>query len=198
MYYIVGLGNPGEEYANTRHNIGWLALDAFIKTVQLPEVVSVRHASGRVSEGVVGGTSVTVLYPDTFMNHSGTAVRKLVDKGAASSLVVIYDDVDIPLGDIKVSFGRGSGGHNGVESIMKSLDTKDFIRVRIGVAKTGFWPWEKGQVKRPAGGEALSRHVLGKFSRRESDALTQGLERTTAALRLILTDGYVKAMNQYN
>lgn len=198
MYYIVGLGNPGDEYAYTRHNVGWLALDAFIKNVQLPEAVSVRHASGRISEGVVSGVPVITLYPDTFMNHSGTAVRKLVDKGAASSLIVLYDDVDVPLGDIKVSFGRGSGGHNGVESIIKSLDTKDFIRVRIGVAKMGFWPWEKGQVKRPQGGEALLRHVLGKFSRRENDALAQGLERTTAALRLILTDGYAKAMNQYN
>lgn len=198
MYYIVGLGNPGDDYAHTRHNIGWLALDKFVHTTGLPKAVSVRQASGRMTDGQVAGVPIAVLYPDTFMNHSGTAVRKMVDKGAASTLIVLYDDVDIPLGEVKVSFGRGSGGHNGVASIISSLDTKDFIRVRIGIAKTGFWPWEKGQVKRPAGGAALLRHVMGKFSKREEELLQKGLEQAVIAVIVIVTDGYIKAMNQYN
>ncbi len=132
------------------------------------------------------------------MNHSGTAVRKLVPKGAEATLVVVYDDVDIPLGEVKVSFGRGAGGHNGVESTIKSLGTKDFVRVRVGIAKTGFWPWEKGVVKRPAGGGALERHVLGKFSGREDAALERGLAAASTAIKTILESGYVKAMNQFN
>ena len=198
MYYIVGLGNPGEQYARTRHNVGWLALDALVLKYNLPQPVSARQASGRVTDGVIAGESVTVLYPDTFMNHSGTAVRKLVPKGAEATLVVVYDDVDIPLGEVKVSFGRGAGGHNGVESVIKSLGTKDFVRVRVGIAKTGFWPWEKGVVRRPSGGGALERHVLGKFSSREEAALSRGLASVTTAIKTILESGYVKAMNQFN
>jgi PTH1 family peptidyl-tRNA hydrolase len=198
MYYIVGLGNPGEQYARTRHNIGWLVVDAFLKKNNLPAAIIERHASGRVTHGLVGGTPVTILYPDTFMNHSGTAVRKLVPKGTETTLMVVYDDVDIPLGMVKVSFGRGSGGHNGVESVIKSLGTKDFIRVRVGIAKTGIWPWDKGEIKRPKGGGALERHVLGNFSSREAALLEAATLRAVDAVATILRDGHVVAMNQFN
>ncbi len=198
MYYIVGLGNPGSEYAHTRHNIGWLAVDVFLEKHNLPPAITERHASGRVTHGEVAGETVTLLYPDTFMNHSGTAVRKLVPKGAEATLVVVYDDVDIPLGEVKVAFGRGSGGHNGVESVIKSLGTKEFIRVRIGIAKTGVWPWDKGEVKRPKGGVALERHVLGKFSSREAAALEGAILRTVDAMVSIVKNGHVAAMNQFN
>jgi peptidyl-tRNA hydrolase, PTH1 family len=198
MYYIVGLGNPGSEYAHTRHNIGWLVVDAFLEKNNLPAAITERHVSGRVTQGEVNGVSVSILYPDTFMNHSGTAVRKLVPKGAEATLVVVYDDVDIPLGEVKVSFGRGSGGHNGVESIIKSLGTKDFIRVRAGIAKTGIWPWDKGEIKRPKGGGALERHVLGKFSSREAVALESALQRGVSAITTIIEAGHVAAMNHYN
>lgn len=198
MYYIVGLGNPGEQYAHTRHNIGWLVADALVAKTQLPRPVTERHASGRVTGGVIAGEPVTILYPDTFMNHSGTAVRKLVPKGAEATLVVIYDDVDIPLGEVKVAFGRGSGGHNGVESIIKSLGTKEFIRVRVGIAKTGVWPWDRGEIKRPKGGGALERHVLGKFSSREAAALEGAISRSVDAITNCVKNGHVAAMNQFN
>ncbi len=198
MYYIVGLGNPGEQYAHTRHNIGWLVLDDFSKKNNLPHAIAARHVSSRVAEGNVAGVPITLLYPDTFMNHSGTAVRKLVPKGAEATLVVVCDDVDIPLGEVKISFGRGSGGHNGVTSIINSIGTKDFIRVRIGIAKSGIWPWDKGEIKRPKGGAALERHVLGVFSRREDEVLSGVLTTGTAALKTIIEGGYVLAMNQFN
>jgi PTH1 family peptidyl-tRNA hydrolase len=198
MYYIVGLGNPGEEYAYTRHNVGWLALDAVCAQGNLPSSQQQNAMSGRVSNGVISGAEVAVLYPDTFMNNSGSAVRKFVPKSDIKNLVVLYDDVDLPLGEIKVSFGRGSGGHNGIESIIKSTGSKDFIRVRIGIAKTSFWPWEKGQIKRPKGGEALERHVLGVFSKREEEGLKQSVTKTVSAVSMILTEGHAAAMNKYN
>lgn len=198
MYYVVGLGNPGAEYKNTRHNVGWLALDALIVSLSVAAITTSAKYSGRVSEGNVSGQSLVFLYPDTFMNHSGSAVKKLVPKGETSQLIVLYDDVDIPLGEIKVSFGRGAGGHNGVASVIASLGTRDFIRIRIGVAKAGFWPWEQGVVKRPKGGDALLKHVLGQFTRREEAALARGLSAATDAIKLILKSGHVAAMNQYN
>ena len=198
MYYVVGLGNPGAEYKQTRHNVGWLALDALIQVLSLPMPTAAARYGGHISEGTVAGESLVLLYPDTFMNHSGSAVRKLVPKNEMSRLIVLYDDVAIPLGEIKVSFGRGAGGHNGVASVIASLATRDFIRIRIGVAKTGFWPWEQGVAKRPKGGDALLKHVLGQFTRREDVALTKGLSAATDAVKLILQSGYVAAMNQYN
>lgn len=198
MYYIVGLGNPGEKYVYTRHNIGWLALDAICAATNLPFAQQQNSLSGRTADGQINSVVVSVLYPETFMNNSGAAVKKFVPKNELSKLVVLYDDIDLPLGKIKVSFGRGSGGHNGIESIIKNIGTKDFVRVRIGIAKTGFWPWEKGQVKRPKGGGALERHVLGVFSKREEEALKQGIEKTVAAVTMVLKEGYVTAMNRYN
>ncbi len=145
MHYIVGLGNPGEKYKNTRHNIGWTVLDYFIENEGLPGLVDSAKYAGSMSTGVVNGQEVTILYPNTFMNKSGSAVRKLVPKEEAEKLVVVYDDVDLPVGDIKVSVGRGAGGHNGVASIIESLGSKDFVRVRVGIAPVSFWTGKAGR-----------------------------------------------------
>lgn len=198
MYYIIGLGNPGEKYTYTRHNIGWLALDAICASANLPFPQLQNAMSGRVTGGQIGSVDVSVLYPETFMNNSGAAVKKFVAKGDFSKMIVLYDDIDLPLGEIKVSFGRGSGGHNGVESIIKNIGTKDFVRVRIGIAKTGFWPWEQGKIKRPKGGGALERHVLGVFSKKEERLLKQGIDKTMEAVAVILKGGHAAAMNKYN
>ena len=99
MYYIVGLGNPGEKYAKQRHNVGWMVLDDLVTDAGLPTPVTSGKYSGRVSECLIGGEEVVLLYPDTFMNNSGAAVRKLVPKGEEDNVVLIYDDVDIPIGE---------------------------------------------------------------------------------------------------
>jgi len=193
MYYIVGLGNPGEKYAHTRHNVGFMVLDALTRDVQLPTAVTSSKYAGRVSEGVVDGTEVLLLYPDTFMNNSGSAVRKLVPPREIAQLIVIYDDVDLPIGTVKVATGKGSGGHNGIASIINSLGSKDFIRVRVGIAgKTLF-----GKTKRPTG-DRLADHVLGDFKKREQGSLDTSVSAAVAAIKRIVTDGVVAAMNMYN
>ena len=198
MHYLVGLGNPGEKYANTRHNVGWIMLDHVCALLSLPSATPDKKFSGRVTAGRIAGEMVTVLYPDTFMNNSGTAVRKLVPHDAIKHLVVLYDDIDLPLGEVRVSFGRGSGGHNGLTSIIEKLGSKDFVRVRIGIGKTGFWPWEKGVTKRPAGGGALERYVLGNFTKKELDVIDKASVQILEVIATIVSKGHVAAMNLYN
>lgn len=198
MHYLVGLGNPGLKYALSRHNVGWIVLDHLCSLVGLPAAIEQKAFSGRVTEGRIGGELVTVLYPDTFMNNSGTAVRKLVPHDALKHLIVLYDDIDLPLGEVRVSFGRGSGGHNGVTSIIEKLGSKDFIRVRIGIGKVGFWPWEKGTTKRPAGGGALERYVLGNFTKKELDTIDKASVQILEVVATIVSKGHVVAMNLYN
>lgn len=193
MLYIVGLGNPGEEYSRQRHNVGWMVLDALVKEFNLPQPVASGKFSGSISAGVIQGTEVTLLYPDTFMNHSGKAVRKLVPKGEEGNVLLIYDDVDIPIGAFKLSQGRGDGGHNGVSSVIASLDTKEFMRLRVGVASRGWF----GVVKRPTGAN-LAKHVLSDFSRSEQATLAAVLKELPPVVKTIATDGLTPAMNRYN
>ena len=193
MYYIVGLGNPGEKYQNTRHNVGWMVLDAFVQEYKLPSPYASRRYAGTVTEGVLYGQEVTLLYPETFMNQSGAAVKKLVPKGAEGNLIVVYDDVDIPLGEIKLSVGRGDGGHNGISSIIQALGTKEFVRVRVGIAPKSLF----GKTKRPKGSR-LPKHVLSNFKKSEYLALTRGIDRAVQSLACVLHEGVVSAMNRYN
>lgn len=197
MFYVVGLGNPGEKYAGTRHNVGALMLEKVIESLGLPEPHASSQYSGRVSEGVVHGVDVTCLLPDTYMNHSGTAVAKLVPKGGSEHLTVIYDDVDVPFGEVKVSFGRGDGGHNGITSIIESLKTKDFVRIRIGVAQKTVWPWEKGQVRRPKG-ERMGKFVLAEFTKKERQELEALALVVRDIVTTILVEGKEAAMNRFN
>lgn len=172
MYIVVGLGNPGEEYLHTRHNAG-------------------RLASGFVAEKVSG---VKVLVPDTFMNVTGKFVAKHVkSKKAAEKLVVIYDDLDLPLGSLKVSFNRGSGGHNGLESIIKALKTKEFIRIRLGVSPTT----PSGKLKRPTS-DKLQDFLLAEFKKPELEKLKKVFKRVAEAIETIKTEGLEKAMGEFN
>ena len=197
MYYIVGLGNSGAEYTHTRHNVGWLALDALCIRHNIPPAVQQNSVSGRVSSGRIGGTEVNVLYPETMMNNSGAAVRKFVEGGDLKRLVVLYDDIDVPLGEVRVSFGRGDGGHNGVKSIIEKLGNRDFVRVRIGIGKVGFWPWNKGMLRRPQG-DNLPRYVLGAFSKHELAIVEKVGETVNEIVTVIVTKGHTQAMNRFN
>lgn len=195
MYYIVALGNPGKEYELTRHNVGFLALDYLVEALGLPKPTKNSIYNGRLSTGMIGQTPVSLLYPDTFMNHSGLAVKKLLSKAEASNLLLLYDDVSLPFGQIKLSFSRGAGGHNGVGSVIDALGTKDFIRLRIGIAPKSFWT---GKTKILTGAE-LPRFVLSKFSKSELTQLNEDvLVRVQQAICLTLKEGYVQAMNKYN
>jgi PTH1 family peptidyl-tRNA hydrolase len=195
MHTIVGLGNPGEEYRMTRHNVGWRAVDAFIQDAHLPEPMRSGTFNALLSEGVCNGEEVGVLFPLTYMNGSGSSVLKYLKERKAdpSQMIVVHDEVDLPLGTLRISVGRSGGGHNGVQSLIESLGSAEFTRVRIGIAKTGLF----GGVKRPAGNR-LSDFVLGTFTRTEEKVLPEVLERAADAVSLILEKGAAHAMNQYN
>lgn len=204
-FIIVGLGNPGEEYLNTRHNTGFMVLDAFRKKSGFPDWVDSAKNSALMSDGEVGKHSVKLLQPQTFMNKSGSSVKKVVtSKKAAERLVVVYDDLDLPLGGIKISFGRGSGGHKGVDSIIREIGTKDFIRLRVGVSAvtpSGLSACGNAQVekiKKPKGEKAVMDFILKDFRKPEQEKLKKVLKETNAALETIITEGRAKAMNEFN
>ncbi|MBI4086563.1 aminoacyl-tRNA hydrolase [Candidatus Kaiserbacteria bacterium] len=195
MYWIVGLGNPGEEYEATRHNTGRIVLAYFLKKQHLPEPIESKKYASLVSEGDCGGEDVFVLWPETYMNKSGSAVAKAISSAKkAKNLIVVYDDLDLPLGTMKISFGRGSGGHKGVESIIKALKTRDFIRIRVGIAPTT----PSGKLKKPKDEEKIIDFLMGEFKKPEQEALKKISKQVGEAIETILTDGLQKAMNQFN
>lgn len=195
MFYIVGLGNHGERYQDTRHNVGWLICDYLRNKASLPALAPDNSMSGRVTEGKLSGVEILILYPDTYMNNSGAAVAKFVPRSDVGNLIVIHDDIDLPLGEIKLGRGRGDGGNNGVKSIIEKLGTKEFVRIRIGIAPRSFWT---GEVKRPKGGGPLERFVLKPFTRSEGAKLEEVKERAFCALQEIVTTSLESAMNKFN
>ena len=174
MYIVVVLGNPGEEYARPRHNTGRTAGNYVATRIQ---------------------TGAKFIFPDTFMNKSGLAVAKVVkSKKAAERLIVIYADIDLPLGTLKVSYRRSSGGHRGVESIIRTIKTKDFIRIRIGISPTT----PSGKIKKPKGEKAVLNFILGKFKPSEEVILKKVLKITSEIIHTIISEGKEKAMNKFN
>lgn len=196
MYTIVGLGNPGNEYATTRHNTGRILVTHFAETSEFPEFRKDKKSNAEVTESAIGSKKTLLVLPDTFMNKSGSAVSRYVKSvKAAKELVVVHDDIDLPLGVLRISFGRGDGGHNGVASVMRGIKTKDFIRVRVGVSPKS----AKGVAKKPSGEEKILKFLLGKFPPAEYKELSGKIsKRANELLALIVSEGYVAAMNKFN
>jgi PTH1 family peptidyl-tRNA hydrolase len=195
MWYIVGLGNPGEQYEQTRHNVGFMVCHAWLQKNSLPSCVPAARYAGLVSTGTVAEQSVTVLLPTTYMNHAGSAVATLVPSSSVNQLIVVYDDIDVPFGEVRIAFDRGTGGHNGLASIVSALGTTAFVRVRIGIAPRSI---VGGEMKRPRGGGPLERFVLRPFGLLERRRLAAVLESAGTAITTIITKGTVAAMNTYN
>lgn len=195
-YVIIGLGNPGGEYAKTRHNAGRMVVEALAKEEEFGDFVLKKVAKAYVSEGAIDGEKVQLVLPDVAMNLSGKVAPSFVKSvKAAQKLLVIRDDLDLPLGVVKMTmFGRGSGGHKGVESIMRALKTKEFAQMKIGIS--GATP--KGKLRKPSGEEKVIDHVIGKFSPKEEVVLKEVLSRAASAVRLFVTDGIEKAMMEAN
>lgn len=190
-YVILGLGNPGGEYTKTRHNAGRMVAELLAKEEGFEFAVK-KPAQAIVANGSIADEKVIIALPETMMNLSGKTAAALVkSKPAAKKLLVIRDELDMPLGAIKMTVpGRGSGGHKGIESIMRALKTKDFVQMKIGISPAT----PKGKVKKPAGEEKVITHVLGKFSPKEELLLKKTLARAAEASRLFVTDGLEKAM----
>lgn len=195
MYTIVGLGNPGGEYTYTRHNAGRSIVLKLAETsgVELKEKKKPDH---HVATGEVLDEKVRLVVPNTFMNNSGKAVLPYIKSvPAAKKLVVVYDDLDLPLGVVRVSFGSSSGGHNGVKSVERAVKTKQFIKIRIGVSKSA-----RGKAKKPDGEKAVLDHLLTSFTKKEFELITGAVyERVCIALSTLFeTSDPVLAMNAVN
>src|SRR5438552_4140773 len=185
MYLIVGLGNPGEEYAGTRHNLGFMLVDKLAAEA----AVQVRRSECRsfVGSGLIENARVKLAKPQTFMNLSGDAVSCLISKDEldAASLIVISDDLALPFGVIRLRQRGSAGGHNGLKSIIGALGTNEFIRLRIGI-----------QPEHPV--SDTKKFVLTEFTGTEKESLPEVLERAAEALRSMLRDGIGKAMSLHN
>jgi len=193
-YIIAGLGNPGGEYENTRHNTGRIVLNAVSEKFD-GEFESDKKLNSEVAEIKIGKEKVTLIAPDTFMNKSGKAIGLLVkNPKAAEKLVVIYDDFQLPLGRMKISFNKSSGGHNGLESVIKAVKTEAFPRIRIGTAAAN----AKGDAKIPHGDEKIEKFILGDFKPDELKALKKVAKRAAEAVEMIVKEGREKAMNVFN
>ena len=183
---IVGLGNPGKEYEKTRHNAGRSAVELVAKNNDFDEFVFNKTSNALVAKGAIEGENATLVLPETMMNLSGKAVAAFVKSPkAAKSLLVIHDDLDLPVGTIKMVFGRGSGGHKGVESVMRAIKTQEFARIRIGVAPAG----KKNQAKKLKDEEKVIKLVIGKWKPAEEAVVKKVLKKAAEAARLFATEG---------
>jgi PTH1 family peptidyl-tRNA hydrolase len=195
-YTIVGLGNPGDAYAGSRHNVGRSILERLAEREDgIGEWKEDKKAQALASKGMLGGNDVTLVLPETFMNRSGRAASHFV-KGAKSAelLIVVYDDMDLPLGRIRIAFGRSSGGHKGVDSIIRWVKTKNFIRIRVGVASST----PSGKLKKPKGEQKVLDFLMSPFKKPEQEVFKKVSGRVEEAIRVIVEEGRVVAMNQFN
>ena len=184
MIAIIGLGNPGKKFEATRHNVGFMAIDAFAQENNFPEFELQKKYDALVSQK----EKILLAKPQTFMNESGKTTDYFVQKEGINpdKLIVLYDDLDLPLGSFKISFDRGNGGHNGVKSIEEHLGSREFIRIRIGISRT----LENGELVKPA--------VLGHFEPSELELLQKTAKTIYKAIGTILTEGKEKAMTAFN
>lgn len=185
MYIIAGLGNPGREYAGTRHNIGFDVITRLSDAYNIP--LDFKKHKALCGKGCIEGQKVILAQPQTYMNLSGESVRELVDyyKVSADELIIIYDDISLDVGQLRIRIKGSAGGHNGIKSIIACLGTQEFTRIKVGVGD------------KPKGWD-LADYVLGHFKEQEEEAVREGLKRAGDACKMLLTDGTAAAMNEYN
>ncbi|MBD2260753.1 aminoacyl-tRNA hydrolase [Pseudanabaena sp. FACHB-2040] len=188
---IVGLGNPGDKYAGTRHNIGFEILEALSKRWQI-SLKEDRRFQGAYGDGLApGNAKVSLLKPSTYMNRSGQSMRSVIDwfKIAPESVLVIYDDMDLPIGKLRLRLSGSAGGHNGMKSAIAHLSTQEFPRLRVGIGSTN---------KTGDRDSAVVSHVLGKFSPTERQQMDAVVYEAAKAIEMSLKEGVEKAMSLYN
>ena len=188
---IVGLGNPGPKYDRTRHNVGFEIVDALAKSYPGVALAENKRFQGIVGEFRSGLDRTILLKPTTFMNKSGQSVRAVLDwyKLAPESVLVVYDDMDLPTGKLRLRLSGSAGGHNGMKSIIAHLGTKEFPRLRVGIGSTD---------KVEGGDHAVISHVLGRFSPEDRKIIDAVIPMAVDAIDLSLRKGVERAMNLYN
>ncbi|GAA0311053.1 PTH1 family peptidyl-tRNA hydrolase [Gracilibacillus halotolerans] len=185
MKVIAGLGNPGKKYANTRHNIGFLVIDELLSRNGWS--LSKRKFNGLYTEELVHYEKMIIVQPQTFMNLSGECIRPLMDfyQLEPSDIAIVYDDLDLPLGKVKLRQTGGHGGHNGIRSLISHLDTKQFNRIRIGIG-------------RPDTQMPVIDYVLGKFSKEERKLIDPAIQKAADAIEEWASNSFDHVMNKYN
>jgi len=181
--HVIGLGNPGEEYKNTRHDVAWILLDAISS-----DWTEDKYMNADVSMVQVSGKEFIFVKPQTFMNSSGQVIPHLLKNFGATNdtMLVVQDDIDLPLGTLRLSYDRGDGGHNGIKSIVTVLGSKQFLRLRVGISIVG----EDGKLHKP--------NVLGAFSKVEMKKLEEVKLKFKDLLNVLAKEGKEKAMTEFN
>jgi PTH1 family peptidyl-tRNA hydrolase len=187
---IVGLGNPGRGYSSNRHNIGFLCLNYFARENRIE--FDKKQNWARVGLGKAAGRSLVLAKPQTYMNASGESVAALMRRYSAGldDLIVVHDDLDLPLSKIRIRRGSSAAGHNGIKSIIANLGSQDFVRIRTGIGRPGS-PGEAGE-------QPIVDYVLGDFSAQEKMLLPEIMARVSLAILTLLEKGLTEAMNSYN
>ena len=186
MYIIAGLGNPGKQYEETRHNIGWQVIDELAGKYNIR--VTESKFKGLIGKGMIGGEKVVLVKPLTFMNLSGECIREVTNFykiDETSQLIVVADDISLDVGQIRMRKKGSAGGHNGLKNIIAHLGHENFMRIKMGVGD------------KPAGYN-LADYVLGHFSKEEEKILAESKKTAVLAIETIMSDGIDKAMNLYN
>lgn len=187
---IIGLGNPGKKYKYTRHNLGMLVVNSLRKKLKFSDFKLKKRLEASISEGKFGKEKIILALPETFMNDSGKAVKSLATryKLPITNIYVIHDDVDIPLGKIRISKGRGAAGHKGVQSVINELKTKNFVRFRIGIKPAPY----------TLDAKTLDGFVLKKFTKQEKETIKEVIKKTMDVFELSFKKGLERAMNEFN
>lgn len=191
MFLIVGLGNPGDKFINTRHNLGFEVVDLLRKKLDFPDWNNESKFKAEISKNI----DIALIKPVTFMNLSGLAVSSIAQyfKVKPEEIIVIHDELDLPLGHIKIRLGGSAAGHHGIESVIKMLGTEKFIRVRLGI---GNWHATSGEHKHAAFN--AEKFVVDQFLPNEKSKVKALIKRAVKAAEAILEKGLEKAQNQYN
>lgn len=198
MFFMIfiGLGNPGKEFMGSRHNVGrdFLFLlgekNEGKDTWQTDKLLKALTLKTKIAS-----KGVSFVLPETFMNDSGLSVRKVIDgKKDLEKIIVLQDDIDLPIGTIKLSYARGSGGHQGVESVIRHVKSNEFLRVRIGISPKS----AKGVAKKPKGEDKVKKFVLGQFSPAEKLIIKKVYKTLDELTEVLVKDGRLEAMNKFN
>jgi PTH1 family peptidyl-tRNA hydrolase len=190
---IVGLGNPGRNYAHNRHNIGFRCINYLSKQHTIP--AKKHQCQAQLGMGKIAGVEVLLAKPKTYVNESGKSVSQLMRKYKISpnDLLVIYDDLDLPLGKIRIRQGGSAGGHKGIKSIISALGSQDFSRIKIGIGRP------TNEDGTPLSGEdAIVGYVLSDFTPQEDKVIKPAIARAAEAIHCLLTEGIIAAMNKFN
>ena len=193
MKLIVGLGNPGRGYANNRHNLGFICLNHFARMNHIG--FDKKQGKARIGSGEVAGNKVVVARPQTYMNQSGQSVNRLIHKFNIdlNDLLIIHDDLDLPVGKIRIRQAGSSGGHKGIESIITELRSQDFLRIRVGIGRPNMV-----ESSAKIAETDIVDYVLGDFTSGERQVIVRVISKVSEAILCLLTEGLTAAMNKYN